>query len=55
MLEPSDYVAPRNGYAMPTKDFITHVMHVLDTLGLSLHARTNFLKFVDCSLDLCLL
>ncbi|KAH8833650.1 hypothetical protein DL96DRAFT_1577846 [Flagelloscypha sp. PMI_526] len=44
MVDPSDYIAPRNGFAMPTSDFIAHIMNALDQLGLSLHARTNFLN-----------
>lgn len=31
---------------MSFRDFIPHLMNVLDQLGLSLHARTNFVKYV---------
>lgn len=44
MVDPNDYIAPRNGYAMSFRDFIPHLMNVLDQLGMSLHARTNFIK-----------
>lgn len=44
MLEPSDYIAPRNGFAMSFRDFIPHLMNVLDQLGMSMYARTNFIK-----------
>lgn len=44
MVDPNDYIAPRNGFAMSFRDFVPHLMNVLDQLGLSLHARTNFVK-----------
>lgn len=44
MVDPNDFIAPRNGFAMPLADFIRHLMDVLDTLGMSLHARTAFIK-----------
>ncbi|KAF7967099.1 hypothetical protein HWV62_35911 [Athelia sp. TMB] len=44
MVDPNDYIAPRNGYAMSFRDFIPHLMNVLDQLGMSLHARTNFIN-----------
>ncbi|KAG6900858.1 hypothetical protein C0993_009976 [Termitomyces sp. T159_Od127] len=44
MVDPNEYIAPRNGYAMSFRDFIPHLMNVLDQLGLSLHARSNFLN-----------
>ncbi|KAF5381086.1 hypothetical protein D9615_003990 [Tricholomella constricta] len=44
MVDPNDYIAPRNGFAMSFRDFIPHLMNVLDQLGLSLHARTNFIN-----------
>ena len=47
MVDPNDYVAPRNGFAMSFRDFIPHLMNVLDQLGMSLHARTNFIKYVS--------
>lgn len=47
MVDPNEYIAPRNGYAMSFRDFIPHLMDVLDQLGLSLHARSNFLKYVQ--------
>jgi hypothetical protein len=45
MVDPNDYVAPRNGFAMSLRDFIPHLMNVLDQLGMSIHARTNFIKY----------
>jgi hypothetical protein len=47
MVDPNDYIAPRNGYAMSFRDFIPHLMNVLDQLGMSLHARTNFIKYIQ--------
>ncbi|CAL1704547.1 unnamed protein product [Somion occarium] len=44
MLDPHDFVAPRNSFAMSYRDFVLHLMTVLDTLGMSLHARTNFIN-----------
>ncbi|KAJ3999122.1 hypothetical protein F5050DRAFT_1797993 [Lentinula boryana] len=44
MLEPEDVIGPRNGYAMSFRDFIPHLINVLDQLGLSLYARTNFIN-----------
>ncbi|KAJ7219291.1 hypothetical protein GGX14DRAFT_591263 [Mycena pura] len=44
MVDPNDYIAPRNGFAMSFRDFIPHLMNVLDQLGMSLHARTNFIN-----------
>lgn len=44
MVDPNEYIAPRNGFAMSFRDFIPHLMNVLDQLGLSIHARTNFIN-----------
>ena len=33
---------------MSFRDFIPHLGNVLDQLGMSLHARTNFIKCVFC-------
>ncbi|KAJ7285782.1 hypothetical protein C8J57DRAFT_1431460 [Mycena rebaudengoi] len=44
MVDPNDYIAPRNGFAMSFRDFVPHLMNVLDQLGMSLHARTNFIN-----------
>ncbi|KAJ7905511.1 hypothetical protein B0H14DRAFT_2660571 [Mycena olivaceomarginata] len=44
MVDPNDYIAPRNGFAMSFRDFVPHLMNVLDQLGMSLHARTNFIS-----------
>lgn len=46
MVDPNDYIAPRNGFAMSFRDFVPHLMNVLDQLGMSLYARTNFIKYV---------
>jgi len=32
---------------MSFQDFIPHLMNVLDQLGMSLHARTAFIKYVN--------
>ena len=47
MVEPANFIAPRNGFAMSFQDFVPHLMNVLDQLGMSLHARTAFIKYVD--------
>jgi hypothetical protein len=47
MVEPANFIAPRNGFAMSFQDFIPHLMNVLDQLGMSLHARTAFIKYVN--------
>ncbi|KAK7446388.1 hypothetical protein VKT23_004240 [Stygiomarasmius scandens] len=44
LVDPDDIIAPRNGYAMSFRDFVPHLMNVLDQLGLSLHARTTFIN-----------
>ncbi|KIJ69276.1 hypothetical protein HYDPIDRAFT_172713 [Hydnomerulius pinastri MD-312] len=44
MIDPSEFIAPRNGFAMSFRDFISHMMNVLDQLGMSLHARTSFIN-----------
>lgn len=47
MVEPANFIAPRNGFAMSFQDFVPHLMNVLDQLGMSLHARTAFVKYVN--------
>ncbi|KAI0322217.1 hypothetical protein OF83DRAFT_1167742 [Amylostereum chailletii] len=44
MLDPNEFVAPRNSFAMSFLDFIPHLMIVLDQLGMSVHARTDFIN-----------
>ncbi|KAK7054844.1 hypothetical protein VNI00_003307 [Paramarasmius palmivorus] len=44
MLEPDEVISPSNGFAMSTRDFIPHLMGVLDQLGMSLYAKTNFIN-----------
>jgi hypothetical protein len=44
MVEPSSFISSRNGFAMTFRDFISHLMDVLDQLGMSMHARTAFIK-----------
>ncbi|KDQ60938.1 hypothetical protein JAAARDRAFT_31933 [Jaapia argillacea MUCL 33604] len=44
MLDPVEMIAPRNSFAMPFRDFVNHIQEVLDKLGLSMHARTNFIS-----------
>ena len=46
MVDPHEFIAPRNGFAMSFRDFIPHLNNVLDQLGMSLHARTVFVKYV---------
>lgn len=35
---------------MSFRDFVTHLGNVLDQLGMTLFARTNFIKYVTASL-----
>ncbi|KZT26541.1 hypothetical protein NEOLEDRAFT_227860 [Neolentinus lepideus HHB14362 ss-1] len=44
LLDPNELLAPRNSYAMPFRDFVNHLQEVLDKLGLSMHARSNFIN-----------
>lgn len=44
MLDPQEFISPRNGFAMTFRDFMPHLTRVLDQLGMSLYARTNFIK-----------
>ncbi|KAI0035093.1 hypothetical protein K488DRAFT_83424 [Vararia minispora EC-137] len=44
LLDPQEFVAPRNSFAMSVRDFIPHLMNVLDQLGMSVHARTEFIN-----------
>jgi hypothetical protein len=46
MIDPSDFISPRNGFAMPLNDFMLHLMGVLDQLGMSMQARTSFITLV---------
>lgn len=43
-FDPSSYISPYNGFAMPVLDFIPHISRVLDTLGLSLQTRSHFIN-----------
>jgi hypothetical protein len=45
MIEPNDFISSRNGFAMPLADFMHHLMIVLDQLGMSMQARTNFITY----------
>jgi len=44
LLDPQEFITPRNGFAMSFRDFVTHLGHVLDQLGMTLYARTNFIN-----------
>ncbi|TFY72650.1 hypothetical protein EVG20_g325 [Dentipellis fragilis] len=44
LLDPYEFVAPRNSFAMSFRDFVPHLMNVLDQLGMSIHARTDFIN-----------
>ena len=46
MLDPHEFIAPRNGFAMSFRDFVPHLTKVLEQLGLTLSQRTNFIKCV---------
>jgi len=49
MIGQNSLIVSRNGFAMPFRDFLLHLKNVLDQLGLSIHARTNFVKCVILS------
>ncbi|KAF9052839.1 hypothetical protein BJ165DRAFT_1443429 [Panaeolus papilionaceus] len=42
--DPTNFIQPRNGFALPIRDFLPHLITVLDQLGLSIHARTAFIN-----------
>ncbi|KAI0283044.1 hypothetical protein BGY98DRAFT_952691 [Russula aff. rugulosa BPL654] len=44
LLDPNEFVAPRNSFAMSFADFVPHLMNVMDQLGMSVHARTDFIN-----------
>ncbi|TFK54760.1 hypothetical protein OE88DRAFT_955577 [Heliocybe sulcata] len=44
LLDPDELLAPRNSYAMPFRDFVNNLQEVLDKLGLTMHARSNFIN-----------
>ncbi|KAG1762066.1 hypothetical protein EDD22DRAFT_1029270 [Suillus occidentalis] len=44
MVDPNDFITPRNGYATSFRDFVPHFMSILDQLGMSLHAGTNVIN-----------
>ncbi|XP_006458084.1 hypothetical protein AGABI2DRAFT_63607 [Agaricus bisporus var. bisporus H97] len=44
MIDTNSFINSRNGFAMPFRDFLLHLKNVLDQLGLSIHARTNFIN-----------
>ena len=46
MVDPLEFIAPRNSFAMSFRDFVPHLNNVLDQLGMSIHARTQFVKSV---------
>jgi len=46
-LDPNTIIAPQNGFAMTFLEFIPHLGKVLESLGLSIHARTSFIKSVS--------
>lgn len=46
MIDPTELLNARNGYALSFRDFVPHIMNVLDQLGMSIHARTTFVKYV---------
>ncbi|TCD68902.1 hypothetical protein EIP91_009452 [Steccherinum ochraceum] len=44
LIDPLDFITPRNGFAMSYRDFVTHLGNVLDQVGMTLYARTNFIN-----------
>ena len=49
LLDPNEFLAPRNSFAMPLLDFISHLMRVLDQFGMSVHARSEFIRLVSAA------
>lgn len=45
MVDPNEFVSPRNGYAMSFRDFVSHLLSVMQQLGLSLRAATEFIQY----------
>jgi hypothetical protein len=43
-LDPTTYISPANGFAMPLAQFIPHLSKVLDTLLLGILVRTQILR-----------
>ncbi|KAF8509263.1 hypothetical protein JB92DRAFT_3083796 [Gautieria morchelliformis] len=43
-IDPNTIIAPYNGFAMTFREFIPHLGKVLESLGLSIHARTSFIS-----------
>jgi hypothetical protein len=44
MVDANVLIPPHKGFAMPFNDFVPHLMHVLDQLGLSIHAKSTFVN-----------
>jgi hypothetical protein len=44
MVDPTEYISPKNGFALSFNDFVPHLSNVLDQLGMSLHAKSTFLN-----------
>lgn len=47
MFDPQSLVAPYNSFSMTFREFVPHITKVLESLGLTLQARTNFIKCVS--------
>ena len=47
LLKADELISPRHGFAMSFRDFVPHLMRVLDQLGMSLFARTTFIKYAS--------
>ncbi|TDL24769.1 hypothetical protein BD410DRAFT_785474 [Rickenella mellea] len=43
-VDPQTYISSRNSFAMSLREFIPHISKVLENLGLTLQARTNFIN-----------
>ncbi|TFK98952.1 hypothetical protein BDV98DRAFT_552063 [Pterulicium gracile] len=44
MVDPNEYISPKNGFGLSFQDFIPHLSNVLDQLGMSLHAKSTFIN-----------
>ncbi|TDL24702.1 hypothetical protein BD410DRAFT_718982, partial [Rickenella mellea] len=43
VINPHEYISPHNGFAMPSRVFISLIVNVLDKLGRSLPSQTDFM------------
>ncbi|TDL24701.1 hypothetical protein BD410DRAFT_744264 [Rickenella mellea] len=44
VVDPHQYIAPHNGFAMPSREFIPLIVRILEQLGLSVPAQADFMS-----------